>query len=67
VFVIAAAQTGRHANGRETYGDSMIVNPWGEVLTRRAQGAGVVSAACDLQKLRSLRAQLPSLEHRKIR
>lgn len=67
VFVIAAAQTGRHANGRETHGDSMIVNPWGEVLARRPQGAGVVSAACDLQKLRALRTQLPSLEHRKIR
>lgn len=67
VFVIAAAQTGRHANGRETYGDSLIVNPWGEVLARQPQGAGVVSAACDLQKLKSLRAQLPSLEHRKIR
>lgn len=67
VFVIAAAQTGRHANDRETYGDSMIVNPWGEVLGRRPQGAGVVTAQCDLQKLKSLRTQLPSIEHRKIR
>lgn len=67
VFVVAAAQTGRHANGRETYGDSMIANPWGEVLARRPQSAGIVTAECDLQKLRSVRAQLPSIEHRKIR
>jgi predicted amidohydrolase len=67
VYVIAAAQTGRHPNGRETYGDSMIVNPWGEILARRAQEPGVVVAPCDLQKLKSLRAQLPSIEHRRIR
>lgn len=67
VYVVAAAQTGRHPNGRETYGDSMIVNPWGEVLARRPQGSGIVTAACDLQKLKALRAQLPSIEHRKIR
>ncbi len=65
-YVIAAAQTGRHPNGRETFGDSMIVNPWGEVLARRAQGAGVVTASCDLQKLKSFRAQLPSIEHRRL-
>ncbi|OGI56743.1 MAG: acyltransferase, partial [Candidatus Muproteobacteria bacterium RIFCSPHIGHO2_02_FULL_60_13] len=40
VYVVAAAQGGRHANGRETYGDSMIVSPWGEVLTRLPDGAG---------------------------
>lgn len=66
-YVIAPAQTGRHANGRETYGNSMIVDPWGEVLTRRPDGIGVVIADCDLQKLKSVRAQLPSLEHRRIR
>lgn len=66
-YVVAAAQTGRHATGRETYGDSMIVNPWGEILARRAQGAGVAIAECDPQKLKSLRAQLPSIEHRRIR
>lgn len=67
VYVIAAAQAGRHANGRETYGDSMIVNPWGEILARRAREPGVVTAECDLEKLKALRAQLPSIEHRKIR
>jgi len=43
-YVIAAAQGGYHLNGRETYGDSMIVNPWGEVLDRLARGSGVVLA-----------------------
>ncbi len=67
VYVVAAAQVGRHPNGRETYGDSMIVNPWGEVLARLPQGAGVVAADCDLQHLRSVRQQFPSVEHRRLR
>lgn len=66
-FVIAAAQTGRHPNGRETYGDSMVVDPWGEVLARQAQGPGVVVAECELEKLHSVRQRFPSVEHRKLR
>lgn len=66
MYVTAAAQAGRHPNGRETYGDSMIVNPWGEVLARRVQTPGVVIADCDLAKLKAVREQLPSIEHRKI-
>ena len=66
-FVIAAAQTGRHPNGRETHGDSMIVNPWGEILARRAREPGVVVADCDLAAMRAFRSQLPSIEHRKIK
>lgn len=66
-YVVAAAQSGRHATGRETYGDSMIVNPWGEVLSRRGQGPGLAIADCDPQKLKSLRAQLPSIDHRRVR
>lgn len=67
VYVIAAAQTGRHPNGRETYGDSMIVNPWGEVLARRPNGPGIVLADCDTGTLQAVRAQLPSIEHRRLR
>jgi deaminated glutathione amidase len=67
VFVIAAAQTGRHPNGRETHGDSMVVNPWGEVLTRLPHGPGVALAGCDLTAMRAFRAQLPSIEHRRFR
>lgn len=66
-YVIAAAQGGRHASGRETWGHSMIVDPWGEVLARQETGAGVALAACDRARLADIRAQLPSLRHRRIK
>jgi len=65
-YVVAAAQGGRHANGRETFGDSMIVEPWGRVLARRATGEGVVAAPIDLDHLRELRARFPALDHRRL-
>ena len=65
-YVIAAAQGGRHANGRETHGDSMIVSPWGEVIARRARGAGHVIADCDRVRLQGVRASLPSIRHRRL-
>lgn len=65
-YVVAAAQGGRHANGRDTYGDSMIVSPWGEVLNRLARGPGVVVADLDRERLQQVRAQLPSIHHRRI-
>ncbi len=67
VYVIAAAQGGRHANGRETHGDSMVVNPWGEVLARLAHGVGYVMADCDHARLQDLRKNLPSIHHRRLR
>ena len=66
-YVIAAAQGGRHASGRETHGDSMVVSPWGEVLARRAHGAGHVIADCDRAHLLAVRASLPSIRHRRLR
>ncbi|GAB4507531.1 MAG: carbon-nitrogen hydrolase family protein [Sulfuricaulis sp.] len=66
VYVIAAAQGGRHANGRETYGDSMIVNPWGEILARLPHGAGHVIAECDRARLQEVRKNLPSIRHRRL-
>ncbi|OGI37238.1 MAG: acyltransferase [Candidatus Muproteobacteria bacterium RBG_16_64_10] len=66
-YVIAAAQGGRHASGRETWGHSMIVDPWGEVLARQETGAGVALAVCDRARLAEIRAQLPSLRHRRIK
>ena len=67
VYVIAPAQAGRHADGRETHGDSMIVNPWGEVLARqRTREPALVTADCDPEQLRALRRQLPSIEHRRL-
>ncbi|MEK9134306.1 MAG: carbon-nitrogen hydrolase family protein [Pseudomonadota bacterium] len=65
-YVIAAAQGGRHANGRETHGDSMIVSPWGEVLARLAHGAGHAIADCDRARLQGVRASLPSIRHRRL-
>ena len=64
-YVIAAAQGGTHENGRRTWGHSMIIDPWGEVLAERAEGAGVVSAEVDLQRLVEVRRALPALEHRR--
>lgn len=65
-FVIAAAQTGRHANGRETWGHSMVVDPWGEVLAQRARDPGVVMAAIDTEAQQLLRQQFPALSHRRF-
>ncbi len=65
-YVLAPAQGGRHANGRETHGDSMIVDPWGAVLDRLPRGPGVVVAGVDLRRLRSLRQSLPALTHRTL-
>jgi len=66
-YVIAAAQGGYHVNGRETYGDSMIVNPWGEVLDRLARGSGVVLADLDRRYFEHTRTSFPSIQHRKLR
>jgi nitrilase len=66
-YVIAAAQGGYHLNGRETYGDSMIVNPWGEVLDRLARGSGVVVADLDRRYFEHTRSSFPSIQHRKLR
>jgi nitrilase len=65
-YVLAPAQGGYHVNGRETHGDSMIVDPWGVVLDRLPRGSGVVSAGINLQHLRNLRQALPSLNHRTL-
>ena len=64
-YVIAAAQGGRHENGRRTFGHSMIVGPWGEVLAVRPEGAGVVFAEVDAVRIAAVRQQLPALEHRR--
>jgi nitrilase len=65
-WVVAAAQGGYHVNGRETYGDSMIVNPWGEVLDRLGHGSGVVLAEQDRRFAESTRMRFPSIAHRRL-
>jgi predicted amidohydrolase len=64
-YVIAPGQGGQHVNGRETHGDSMVVDPWGEVLGRLAHGAGVVLADVDRRRVHAVRQSLPSIHHRK--
>jgi len=63
-YVIAAAQGGYHVNGRETHGNSMIVDPWGRVLDRLPRGSGVIVAEINPTYQASLRASLPALTHR---
>ena len=65
-YVLASAQGGTHPSGRRTWGDSMVVDPWGAVLERLAQGPGVVTAEIDPTRIAELRASLPALAHRKL-
>ena len=65
-YVIAPAQGGLHENGRRTWGHSMVVDPWGEVLAVLPEGEGVVLAEVDAQRLATVRQQLPALEHRRL-
>ncbi|MFT4195030.1 carbon-nitrogen hydrolase family protein [Ottowia sp.] len=62
--VVAAAQGGTHENGRRTWGQSMVVDAWGQVLAQQAEGAGVVLAELDPAGLAARRQQLPALTHR---
>lgn len=64
-YVIAAAQGGRHENGRRTFGHSLIVDPWGEVVAMLPEGEGVVAAEIRRERLAEVRTQLPALEHRR--
>jgi deaminated glutathione amidase len=66
-YVLAPAQGGYHVNGRETHGNSMIVDPWGVVLDRLPRGSGVVVAGVSAAYQAKLRASLPALSHRTLR
>ena len=65
-FIIAADQGGYHVGGRETHGDSMIVDPWGLVLNRLPHGTGVVVADIDIEKLEHTRKMFPALKHKRF-
>ncbi|MBS4098458.1 MAG: carbon-nitrogen hydrolase family protein [Sulfuricella sp.] len=65
-YVVAAAQGGYHLSGRETHGNSMIVDPWGVVLDRLPRGSGVVIAGINPNYQSSLRKSLPALTHRTL-
>jgi predicted amidohydrolase len=62
-FVLAAAQGGRHENGRETFGHSLIVDPWGRIVAEGGTEPGVVMGTIDLAEVATARARVPSLQH----
>ena len=65
-FVLAPAQWGEHAEGRRTYGHSLIVDPWGEVLADAGEGVGIVSAQIELDAIAKARRMVPSLQHDRV-
>jgi hypothetical protein len=62
-FVFAASQAGKHESGRETFGHSLIVDPWGRILAEGGSQPGVVMAEIDLTEVAKARARIPSLQH----
>ena len=65
-YVVAPAQSGTHTSGRETYGDTLIADYWGQVLSRLAKGSGVITADFDLAKQAETRAHFPALDNRRL-
>ncbi len=66
-YVIGACQGGTHSNGRKTYGNSLIVGPWGDIIAKKAgTEPGIIYATIDLESLHKLRASMPVLEHQRI-
>ncbi|MCP3667052.1 MAG: carbon-nitrogen hydrolase family protein [Gammaproteobacteria bacterium] len=65
-YVVAAAQGGFHINGRETHGQSMIVDPWGTILAQVPRGTGSVTSTLDLGYLANTRRNFPTIDHRRL-
>ena len=65
LFVVAAAQVGRHEDGRQTFGHSLVVDPWGEVLLDMGEEAGIGFADIDLARISDVRSRIPALSHRR--
>jgi deaminated glutathione amidase len=66
-YVVAAAQHGTHENGRQTYGHSMIISPWGETLSELPTGIGFISATAELKQLHKIRRDMPVQSHQRFR
>jgi predicted amidohydrolase len=64
-FVVAAAQSGRHEDGRETYGHSLLVGPWGEIMVDMGETVGVAFGEIDLGKVADVRSRVPAIKHRR--
>ena len=65
-YVLSSAQGGVHINQRRTWGDSMLIDPWGHVLTNLPQGEGLITGTLSKEKLNEVRSKLPALKHRKL-
>jgi predicted amidohydrolase len=65
LFVVAAAQAGHHEDGRTTFGHSLVVDPWGEVLLDMGEARGVAFAEIDLSRISDVRSRIPALNHRR--
>jgi len=65
-YLLAVGQGGKHENGRLTHGNSMIIDPWGEILDRKMKGPGVVIADLDHARITEIRESLPALAHRTL-
>lgn len=63
-YVLAAAQGGKHENGRRTWGHSMLIDPWGEIVSVRDEGAGAVAGDIDPARIQEIRTSLPAWRHR---
>jgi deaminated glutathione amidase len=66
IFVVAAAQGGKHENGRETFGHSTIISPWGEILACLPEGPGIVCAELDFAQQQKIRNEFPVLDHTRL-
>ena len=66
LFIVAAAHSGHHEDGRNTYGHSLVVDPWGEVLLDMKDGAAVAFADIDLSRITDVRSRVPALSHRRL-
>lgn len=65
-YVLASAQGGIHLNQRRTWGESMLINPWGEILSKLPEGEGFIQGILSKDKLKEVRSKLPALKHRKL-
>ncbi|MEP6996467.1 MAG: carbon-nitrogen hydrolase family protein [Betaproteobacteria bacterium] len=65
-YVLAAAQGGTHANGRRTYGHSVLIDPWGSIVAELAEGPGVIVGEIECSKIARVRRELPALSHRRL-
>jgi predicted amidohydrolase len=65
LFVIAAAQVGRHEDGRQTFGHSLVVDPWGEVLLDMAEQPAIGFVDIELKRISEVRSRIPALSHRR--